>query len=231
MKSNNLLKSSVTEIAGYIDQTLLQPTTTQKELDLFLEQALPYPFATLCIPPCYVGYVAVKLEQTTIGVGTVVGFPLGFQSARAKQSEAREAVEKGASEIDLVMNIAAFKSGEFRLVQDEIAEVVTALPGITVKVILETCYLNQDEKIKACQIVMDGGAHFVKTSTGFGSSGATIEDIRLLSKTVQGKIKVKASGGIKTSTDLLQMIEAGADRVGTSSGVVILEQMGFTDMK
>ena len=147
-----------------------------------------------------------------------------YDSLSVKLYEAREAVESGAEEIDMVMNISAFKSGEMTMVQDEISEIVSALPKIVVKVIIETCYLTNEEKIKACEMTIKSKADFVKTSTGFGPDGATIEDVKLLVKTAKGRINVKASGGIKTFDDTLKMIDAGAMRIGTSAGMEIIKE-------
>ena len=211
------------ELAGHIDHTLLRPDITEGEIERFLEEAPEYPFASVCIPPCYVELAANRLSNSPIRVGTVVGFPLGYQTMATKLAEATGAVENGAKEIDMVMNIPAFKSGELERVQGEISEIVSALSQTIIKIIIETCYLTDEEKINACNLVAGSGAHFVKTSTGFGPGGATVQDVRLLAKTAAGKVGVKASGGIKTFNDTLEMIEAGASRIGTSSGIKIVE--------
>src|SRR3972149_4746976 len=212
------------QLAGYIDLTLLKPQITAKDIEALVRDAQKYPFASVCIPPCHVSLSAKMLKDSPIKVGTVIGFPLGYQTTSVKLYEASEAVESSAKEIDMVMNISAFKSGEMTMVQDEISEVVSALPKIVVKVIIEACYLTDKEKIKACEMTIKSKADFVKTSTGFGPDGATIEDVKLLVKTAKGRINVKASGGIKTFDDTLKMIDAGAMRIGTSAGMKIIEE-------
>ncbi|MBI5748262.1 MAG: deoxyribose-phosphate aldolase [Nitrospinae bacterium] len=197
---------------------------TAKDIEALVREAQKYPFASVCIPPCHVRKAAEILKGSHTKVGTVIGFPLGYQTTSVKLYEAREAVEAGAKEIDMVMNISAFKSGELAKVEDEISEIVSALPKIVVKVIIETCYLTDEEKVKACELAIKSKADFVKTSTGFGPGGATIDDVKLLVKTAKGRIKVKASGGIKNLDDTLKMIDAGADRIGTSAGMEIVEE-------
>ncbi|MBI3813773.1 MAG: deoxyribose-phosphate aldolase [Nitrospinae bacterium] len=215
---------TVYELAGYIDLSLLKPQASKNEVEALIQDAQKYPFASVCIPPCYTGLAAKMLKEYPVKVGTVVGFPLGYQTTSVKLHEAREAVETGAEEIDMVMNISGFKSGELKMVQDEILEISSAIPQIVVKVIIETCYLTDEEKATACKLVIDGGGDFVKTSTGFGHSGATADDVRLLANTAAGRIKVKASGGIKNLNNTLKMIEAGANRIGTSAGVNIITE-------
>ncbi len=215
---------TINELAGYIDLTLLKPQASAKDIEALIREAQKYPFASVCIPPCYVSLSAKMLKESSMKVGTVIGFPFGYQTTSVKVYEAREAVEAGAKEIDMVMNISAFKSGELSMVQDEISEVVSALPKIVVKVIIEDCYLTDEEKIKACEMTIKSKADFVKTSTGFGPDGATIEDVKLLVKTAKGRINVKASGGIKTLDDTLKMMDAGAMRIGTSAGMAIIEE-------
>lgn len=212
------------QLAGYIDLTLLKPQATVKDIEAFIINAQKYPFASVCIPPCHVRKAAEILKGSHTKVGTVIGFPFGYQTTSVKLYEAREAVEAGADEIDMVMNISRFKSGEMIMVQDEISSIVSSLTKITVKIIIETCYLTNEEKIKACEMAIKSKADFVKTSTGFGSGSATIEDVKLLVKAAKGRIKVKASGGIKTLDDTLKMIDAGADRIGTSAGMEIVEE-------
>jgi deoxyribose-phosphate aldolase len=215
---------TVNELAGYIDLSLLKPQASKREVEALIRDAQKYPFASVCIPPCYTGLAAKILKGYPVKVGTVVGFPLGYQTTAVKLYEAREAVEAGAEEIDMVMNISAFKSGGLKMVQDEISEISSAFSQIVVKVIIETCYLTDEEKANACKLVIDGGGDFVKTSTGFGHSGATADDVRLLANIAAGRIKVKAAGGIKNLDDTLKMIEAGANRIGTSAGVKIMEE-------
>jgi len=210
------------ELAQKIDQTLLRPDLTSAEMSRFLAEAIIYPFASVCVPPCFVPQAAYALSASPVKVCTVSGFPLGYQVAASKVSEALNAFEDGAVEIDMVMNIAALKSGETARVEDEIAQVVSAVPEALIKVIIETCYLNRDEKMAACDAVIRGGAAFVKTSTGFGPAGASVEDINLLYEHAAGRVKIKASGGIGTTDAALAMLDAGADRIGTSRGVEIV---------
>ena len=212
------------ELAGYIDLTLLKPQVTTKDIEAFIRDAQKYPFASVCIPPCYVSLSAKMLKGSSIKVGTVIGFPLGYQTTSVKLYEAREAVESGADEIDMVMNISRFKSGELSMVQDEISKIVSSLPKIIVKIIIETCYLTDEEKVIACEMAIKGRADFVKTSTGFGPAGATVDDVKLLLNTAKERIKVKASGGIKTLDGTLKMINAEAVRIGTSAGMEIIEE-------
>ncbi len=215
---------SVERIASIIDHTLLSPTLTRAQLESALEEAARYPFAAVVVPPCYVRD-ALSLLNGKVRVGTVSGFPLGFQEMEVKRGEIERAIEDGAQEVDMVMNLCAFKSGEYGYVRDEIEEMVRIISGRTLKVIIETAYLEEDEKVLACNLVAEGGATFVKTSTGFGPGGATPEDVRLLKGVSKGRVKVKASGGIRDLSTLLSMVEAGADRVGTSSGLSIIREV------
>ncbi len=212
------------QLAGYIDLTLLKPQAATKDVEALIHEAQKYPFASVCIPPCHVRKAAEILKGSHTKVGTVIGFPFGYQTTSVKVYEAREAVEAGAKEIDMVMNISRFKSGKMTMVQDEISSIVSSLTKIAVKIIIETCYLTNEEKIKACEMIIKSKADFVKTSTGFGPDGATIEDVKLLVKAAEGRIKVKASGGIKTLDGTLKMIDAGANRIGTSAGMAIIEE-------
>ena len=216
---------TINELANYIDLTLLKPEVTQSTIEEFLKNAIKYPFASVCIPPCYVKLAARLLEGSGIKVGTVIGFPLGYQTTQAKKEEAKEAVNNGAQELDMVMNISAFKSGDFTIVEGEMSEIVSAVSGNVVKIIIETGYLTEGEKAVACNMVVNSGAHYVKTSTGFGPGYATVEDVTLLTEKAAGQIKVKASGGIKNLSDAMKMIDAGAKRLGTSSGIEIVEEL------
>lgn len=211
------------ELASYIDLTLLNPTAAYTDIKNIIEDSLKYAFASLCIPPFYVPFAADALKQKR-RIGTVIGFPLGYQTTKVKIYEAANAVKSGADELDVVMNIAAFKSGQYKFVSDEISDIVLASPGITVKAIIEASCLIDAEKVKACGIIIESGAHFVKTSTGFGAGGATIDDVKLLKKAADGKIQVKASGGIKDLDTVIAMINAGASRIGASSGISIIEE-------
>lgn len=214
------------ELASRIDLTLLKPDAVEKDIVDLVADGLRYPFATVCVPPCHVGLAVRLIGGRTLKVSTVTGFPLGYSTARSKVFEAAEARAAGASEIDAVMNISLFKSGKYEDVERELRSIAEAAAGAAVKVIIETCYLTDDEKKLAMNIAVDAGARFVKTSTGWGKGGATVEDVRLLHKEARGKILIKASGGIKTTRDALMMLEAGAERVGSSSGIVIVEGLG-----
>ncbi|MGB9780781.1 deoxyribose-phosphate aldolase [Caldanaerobacter sp.] len=215
-------------IAKMIDHTLLKPNATEEEIKKVCEEAKEYGFASVCINPCFVDLAYKMLKDTDVKVCTVIGFPLGANTVETKVYEAIEAVKKGAKEIDMVLNISMLKSGKYEYVKKEIEEVVKAAKSydkdIAVKVILETCYLTDEEKIKACEFAKEAGADFVKTSTGFGTGGATVEDVRLMRKTVGENFGVKASGGIKSYEDAKAMIEAGANRIGASAGVKIVEE-------
>ncbi|MGB9809854.1 MAG: deoxyribose-phosphate aldolase [Caldanaerobacter sp.] len=215
-------------IAKMIDHTLLKPNATEEEIKKVCEEAKEYGFASVCINPCFVDLAYKMLKDTDVKVCTVIGFPLGANTVETKVYEAIEAVKKGAKEIDMVLNISMLKSGKYEYVKKEIEEVVKAAMSydkdIVVKVILETCYLTDEEKIKACEFAKEAGADFVKTSTGFGTGGATVEDVRLMRKTVGENFGVKASGGIKSYEDAKAMIEAGANRIGASAGVKIVEE-------
>lgn len=209
------------DIAHYIDHTLLKPEATEKNIKQLCEEAKKYHFASCCINPHWVILVRKNLVGTYIKTCSVVGFPLGASRINTKIFEAERCTLDGADEIDMVMNIGAFKSGHKDIVAKEIREIVRKT-GVIIKVIIETCLLTNDEKIEAAKIVMANGAHFVKTSTGFSKYGATVDDVRLLKGIVGNKIGVKASGGIRTYRQAAEMIKAGATRIGTSSGVAIV---------
>ena len=211
------------ELASCIDLTLLNPAASCADIKKSIRDSLKYPFASLCIPPSYVRLAADTLKGRR-RIGTVVGFPFGYQSRPVKLYEAMDAVKSGADELDVVMNLSLFKSGEYEPVLDEIASIVRLNKDTTTKLIIETCYLTDKEKILACELAIKSGAHFVKTSTGFGPGGATIDDVALLAGNAKGRIKVKASGGIKDLNTALAMLNAGASRIGTSSGIKIMEE-------
>ena len=211
-------------LAQFIDITILKPHTTIQQIEETVKEAKKYPFASLCIPPFYVPLVYNLLKGSNLKISSVVGFPLGYQQRDAKLFEASGLVKSGASELDVVMNITAFKSGMIDAVRDELSSIVLENSGIVVKVIIETSLLDYDEKVNACKLVIDSGAHFVKTSTGFAPGSATIDDIKLLKKAADGKIQIKASGGIKDFDTAMAMINAGASRIGTSSGIQIIEE-------
>lgn len=215
---------NVMDIAKYIDHTILKPEATVREVDQLIEEAKTYHFASVCVNPCFVAYAKEKLKDSDVKVCTVIGFPLGANTSNVKAFEATDAVNNGADEIDMVIAIGALKAGRLNEVQHDMEAVVKASQGRLVKVILETCLLTKDEIVIACQLAMAAGVDFVKTSTGFNKYGATVEDVALMKKTVQDNLKVKASGGIRSLEDALKMIEAGADRLGTSSGVSLVNQ-------
>lgn len=205
-----------------IDHTLLKANALQSEIEILCEEAATHDFASVCVNPFWVSYAKERLKQTDVMVCTVIGFPLGATSTKAKAFETQQAIADGADEIDMVINIGALKSGMTEVVQSDIVAVVESAKGHTVKVIIETSLLSDEEKVIACQIAKAAGAHFVKTSTGFSIGGATIEDVRLMKETV-GTMQVKASGGVRNAQDAQMMIEAGATRIGTSNGISIIE--------
>ena len=212
-------------MAAMIDHTILKAAATSQEIIQLCKEARQHHFASVCINPCYVKLASEQLAGTDVKVCTVVGFPLGANATEIKAQEARHAVLDGAREVDMVINVGALKEGRLDYVEKDIAEVVKNSAGAVVKVIIETCYLTDDEKKEACRLSEKAGAHFVKTSTGFGTGGATIDDVRLMKSIVGDRLQVKASGGIKTLNDALNMVEAGASRIGTSSGIKIIGEM------
>jgi len=216
------------QLAQIIDHTMLRAYAIEEDIRELCQEALNHQFATVAVNPAWTSYCAKQLAGTGVGVCTCVGFPLGANTAAVKVEEARDAVRNGATEIDMVINIGALKSGYGNFVQQEIAAVVKAVKGIPVKVILECCYLTEEEKVEACQMSVRAGAAFVKTSTGYGSGGATPQDVALLRKTVADLCGVKAAGGIRTFTEAAALVHAGANRIGTSAGVHILEEIPQT---
>ncbi len=217
------------DIKALIDNAILKPFVTAKEVERFVIESESEGIYAVCVNPSH-----VKLAKSVSGGGivicSVVGFPLGSTPKEVKIHEAVRAVEDGAQEIDMVINISAFKSGDHKYVEEEIKAIVRET-GKPVKVIIETCYLSREEKILATRIVAEGGAEFVKTSTGFGSGGATLEDVRLLKEVSKGRVKVKASGGIRDLETALRMVKAGADRIGTSNGIEIARQQRVQDIR
>ena len=214
----------------YIDHTLLKPEATIADVKKICEEAKKYKFASVCVNSCYIKFVSDSLKGSDVKSCTVVGFPLGAMIPEAKAGEALASAKNGAEEIDMVVNIGAIKSGDWIMVHRDIEGVVKAVQGMAiVKVILETCLLTYEEKVKACAVSKLAGAHFVKTSTGFSSGGATVEDVRLMRETIGPEMGLKASGGIRTFEDALNMINAGATRLGTSSGVALVSEEGSGD--
>ncbi len=217
---------SPTDLAQKIDHTLLKSTLTLTELEKLCREALEFQFKTVCIPPTWVKDGVKLLQGSRVGTITVVGFPLGYSDAASKALEARIAIEQGASEIDMVLNVSFLKNARYTELEADVATVAHACGPIPLKVIIETAYLTDDEKVKAALIAEKAGAQFVKTSTGFATgvpvTGATLADIELLRKTLKPETKIKASGGVRDLAMAYDLIRAGADRLGTSSGVSIL---------
>ena len=208
----------------YIDHTLLKPTATQEQIEQLCAQAATAKFASVCINPWYVPLAARLLADSEVKVCTVIGFPLGANSTDIKVAETCQAYADGCDEFDMVITVGALKDGKHDYVRDEIAAVVAAAEGRTVKVIIETGLLTDEEKVTAVRLSCEAGAHFVKTCTGFGTGVATAQDVALMRKTAPAQVKVKASAGIRSLADAKAMIEAGADRIGTSAGMTILEE-------
>jgi deoxyribose-phosphate aldolase len=210
-------------LAALIDHTLLKPESTTAMVKQLCKEAIQHHFCSVCVLPTFVAYASDLLKDTDVKVCTVIGFPLGATETRVKEIETEIAVEQGADEVDMVLNLGLLKSTELIKLKDDIAAVVRAAKGKTVKVILETCLLTDEEKIQACRTCVEAGVDFVKTSTGFSTSGATIEDVRLMRNTVGPDIGVKASGGVRDYSTACAMIKAGATRLGTSSGMLIVD--------
>ncbi len=205
-----------------IDHTLLKAEATEAQIATLCQEALANDFASVCVNPFWVSFCADKLAQSDVMVCTVVGFPLGQNTTAVKAFETENAIANGAEEIDMVMNISALKDGKYDVVREDVAAVVKAAQGKTVKVILETCLLTDEQIVKACELCVEAKAHFVKTSTGFSTSGATVEAVKLMKETVKDLALVKAAGGVRSANDLAKMIEAGASRIGTSAGVKLM---------
>lgn len=206
----------------FIDHTILKANATKNDITKLCDEAKQYDFASVCVNPTWVSYCAKYLEDSNVNVCTVIGFPLGANTSQVKAFEAKKAIEEGADEVDMVINIGALKAGDIETVYQDIQAVVDASQGHCVKVIIETCLLTDDEKVLACQQALKAKASFVKTSTGFSTGGATVHDVALMKKTVGDQCEVKASGGVKTFNDMVEMIEAGATRIGTSSGISLM---------
>ena len=212
------------KLSKYIDHTLLKADATSEKIKALCAEAKEYDFKTVCVNPSYITLCKECLAGSSVGVCTVIGFPLGQMTTEAKVFEAQDAIAKGADEVDMVLNIAKLKDQDLDYVTNEIHAIKAACGDTTLKVIIETCLLTDEEKVNACHCIMNAGADFVKTSTGFSTSGATFEDVALLKQTVGDKCQVKAAGGVRSHADFLKMIELGADRIGTSSGVKLLQE-------
>lgn len=210
-------------IAKYIDHTVLKATTTSKEVEKLCLEAKEYGFYSVCVNGCFVKECKELLKDSDIKIAAVVGFPLGAMTKTAKVFEAREAIANGANEIDMVINVGKLIEGDSKYVEDEIREIKEAIGENVLKVIIETCYLNEEQKMLACELSLNANADFVKTSTGFGTAGATFEDVILMKKMVGDNAGVKASGGVKSYETAEKYIELGATRLGTSSGIDIIK--------
>ncbi len=218
-----VLRLARKQLARMIDHTQLRAYATQLDITELCDEAVAFGFASVSINPVWTSYCAKRLSGTSVVVDPTVGFPLGANTAKIKIEEAQEAVRSGAQELDMVINVGALKSGFPDYVEKEIASVVRAVRGVPVKVILETSYLTTEEKIAVCQMSLRAGAAFVKTSTGFGEGGATVQDVALMHEVVGGRMGIKAAGGVRTYGDAVTLIEAGATRIGTSTGPNIIE--------
>ena len=207
----------------YIDHTILKATASSADVQKLCEEAIEYEFYSVCVNGCYVADAKHLLQGTDVKVAAVVGFPLGAMTTASKVFEAKEAIENGASEIDMVINVAKLKDGEFDYVENEIRLIKEAIGDNVLKVIIETCYLTDEEKVKACELSLVAKADFVKTSTGFGTDGATYEDVKLMKSVVGDNAKVKASGGVRDKETAQKYVDLGAERLGTSSGIEIVK--------
>lgn len=207
----------------YIDHTILKATASSTDVQKLCEEAIEHEFYSVCVNGCYVADAKHLLQGTDVKVAAVVGFPLGAMTTASKVFEAKEAIENGASEIDMVINVAKLKDGEFDYVENEILLIKDAIGDNVLKVIIETCYLTDEEKVKACELSLVAKADFVKTSTGFGTGGATYEDVKLMKSVVGDNAKVKASGGVRDKETAQKYVDLGAERLGTSSGIEIVK--------
>lgn len=210
------------EILNHVDHTLLKAVATWEDIQKICEESIEYKTASICVPACYISRINEKYGDK-VNICTVVGFPLGYSETVAKVAETKKALEDGANEIDMVVNISDVKNGLYEKVTEEIATLKKVVGDKILKVIIETCYLTEDEKIEMCKAVTKAGADYIKTSTGFGTGGATIEDIKLFKKHIGENVKIKAAGGVKTIEDLEMFINEGCDRIGTSSAVNMIK--------
>jgi len=228
MNSKNI---TYEQLCGLIDHTFLKPFGTEADIESLCAEAAEYQFAMVAINPAEVETCVKLLKGTGVRTGAAIGFPLGQNTSEVKAFEIRDSIKKGATEIDMVINLRALQKGQIHIVRNEIEDIVSACKpsGVISKVILETCYLTDDQKQLVCQIAKEAGVDFVKTSTGFGTAGATVEDIRLMRLVVGPEMGVKASGSVRDLTTALAMIDAGATRIGTSSGVKIVTE--FKNLK
>ena len=212
------------ELNKYIDHTLLKADAKKEDILKLCEEAKKYDFMSVCVNPCWIPVVKEALKQTDVLTCVVIGFPLGAMTTEAKVFEAKDAVEKGADEVDMVINIGQLKDGNDAYVTEEIRKIKEAVGDKVLKVIIETCLLTDEEKTRACEDIVKAGADFAKTSTGFSTRGATIEDVRIMKEAVHGKVEVKAAGGVRTPEDMVKIVAAGADRIGTSAGCSLVKK-------
>lgn len=213
---------NTSEILSHVDHTLLKAFATWEDIQKLCEEAMEYHTASVCVPPSYIKRIHDTYGEK-INICTVVGFPLGYSTTKAKVEETVQAIEDGASEVDMVINIADVKNGDFDKVTEEIRSLKQAAGDKILKVIIETCYLTEEEKIAMCKAVTEAGADYIKTSTGFGTGGATMEDILLFKKFIGPHVKMKAAGGVKSVEDMEAFLEAGCDRIGTSSAISLIK--------
>lgn len=212
------------KLSKYIDHTLLKPEATQADVEKICKEAVEHDFASVMVNPCWIPFVKEQVKGTDVLAACVIGFPLGANTTAVKVFEVKDAVANGADEVDMVINIGQLKAGNDKYVTDEIRQLKEAAGSHCLKVIIETCLLTDDEKKRACKCVVDAGADFVKTSTGFSTGGATVADVKLMKTAVEGSsVKVKASGGVRSPEDFQAMIDAGAERIGTSSGCKLVK--------
>lgn len=210
------------KINSYIDHTLLKADASKKDIVKLCKEAKKYSFASVCINPSFIPVAKAILKNTKVKICTVIGFPLGQMTTKAKVFETADAIKNGAQEIDMVLNVAKLKDGEFAYVKNEINQIKNCCKAKTLKVIIETCLLTKQEIVKACTLAKAAKADFVKTSTGFSTAGAKVEDVKLMRKAVGSKMGVKASGGVRSYADAIAMVKAGANRIGTSNGIKIV---------
>lgn len=209
------------QIQDYIDHTILKATAEPSDIEKLCQEAINHKFKAICVNGCYTKLAKDRLKNSPVQLAVVIGFPLGAMSTAAKVFEAGDAIKDGADEIDMVINVGWLKSGQLDLVKQEISRIKNAIGDKVLKVIIETCYLTQEEKRKACELAVEAKADYVKTSTGFGTGGATFEDVKLMKEVVGNKAKIKASGGVKDRVTALKYISLGVSRIGTSSGIAI----------
>ena len=210
------------EILSHVDHTLLKAFATWEDILNLCEEAIKYQTASVCVPPCYIKRIHDTYKDK-INICTVVGFPLGYSATKAKLAEVRQALEDGVNEVDMVINITDVKNGNYDGVTEEIRALKQAVGDRILKVIIETCYLTRDEKIAMCRAVTEGKADYIKTSTGFGTGGASMEDVLLFKEHIGNQVKIKAAGGVKSVEDMVAFIEAGCDRIGTSSAIALIK--------